>query len=307
MSLLKSTITIYENYINKKFNFIRLKPAYVVAKHSIIYNSNDAKVCKLSIYNNKIGSLRGVIINIHGGALISSSANARRGFCNYLASKGYSVVNLNYGLAPKYNIKDQLSHCNSALQWLADNAKEWGIPLDNIHIVGDGVGAWFARNMVHLGANPTVRNLICVKSHPLKFKSVAYFCGAFDLSNIVDKGKNPHLHNTIQRTLKASLSVNGTVQDSILDATKLQPDYLLPTYILHSVNDITPSYQSTKLVNQLTEFGTPLWEFNAVKIHAEHNFHLNTNNNYSNRARLSYIRFLNETTADQQHSRYIEV
>ncbi len=307
MSLLKTTMSIYENYIDKKFNFIRFKPAYVVAKHSIIYNNNDAKVCKLSIYNNKIGSSHGVIINIHGGALISSSAKARRGFCNYLASKGYSVINLNYGLAPKYNIKDQLSQCNTALQWLADNAEKWGISLENIHIVGDGVGAWLARNMVHIGTNPAVRNLICVKSHPLKFKSVAYFCGSFDLANIVDKNLNPRLLNAIQRTLKPALSVNGTLQDTILDATKLHPDYILPTYILHSENDITPSYQSSKLVKQLTEYGTPLWEFKVVKAHGEHNFHLNTNNVFGERARLSYIRFLNNTTSPNPHSRYIEI
>ncbi len=304
MSLLKIMLSAYDIYSEKKFNLSQFKHKLVDIKHDVIYNQSTPDACKLSIYKNKTGIRHGTIINFHGGGLISYEKRTRRNFCTYLASKGYTVININYGLAPKYHISDQLYHCNTALQWVADNAQDLHLDINNMHIAGDGVGAWFARNMIHISENKDIARLAGDQPHPLKFATCAYFSGTFDLKNIIDKEKLPRLHAHMQRKLIKTLLVE---KYAVLNATRLVPAYALPTYVLHTTHDVVPASQSTKLVELIQNNGNPVWEFKAVKHKAEHNFQLNTTNKFGEHAIQSYIRFLQEQSTGNISSRYIEI
>ncbi len=307
MSLLKVVLSAYDIYSDKKYKRSQFKHALVDIKHNIVYNPAAEDICHLSIYKNKTGIRHGTIVNIHGGALISYAPRTRKSFCLYLANKGFTVINVNYGLSPKYTIVDQLSHCNTALKWIADNANQLSIDKNNIHITGDGVGAWLARNLVHLTANQYISSHIENEIHPITFATCAYFCGSFDLANVIDKNKKPKLHNYIQRKLKPSIMLEDDKPLVSLDATQLDLAYKLPTYILHTAHDIVPQGQSAKLVQQVLGYGSVVWEFKAIKHKAEHNFQLNTTNTFSEHAIQSYLRFLQEYNSGRMQTRYIEI
>ena len=58
------------------------------------------------------------IVSIHGGGYVYGDKEIYRRYCMDLARRGFSVVNFNYRLAPKWKFPTPLEDTNAVLQWL---------------------------------------------------------------------------------------------------------------------------------------------------------------------------------------------
>ncbi len=85
------------------------------------------------------------IINIHGGGWVYGTKETYQYYCMSLANKGFTVINFNYRLAPKFKFPSQLKDINDVVNWTIDNSDEYPIDSNNIFFVGDSAGA-------HLGS-----------------------------------------------------------------------------------------------------------------------------------------------------------
>ena len=56
-----------------------------------------------------------VVLSIHGGGWMSGVKENNRNFCIRLAERGFTVFNVNYSLAPKASLRDQLFDITAAL------------------------------------------------------------------------------------------------------------------------------------------------------------------------------------------------
>ncbi len=85
-----------------------------------------------------------VIVEIHGGGYLScdKQINAQHG--QYLASKGFRVVNMNYTLCPEGSLTTILSELSDAIAWVAKNADERGFDPARVFLTGDSAGGHFA-------------------------------------------------------------------------------------------------------------------------------------------------------------------
>lgn len=89
------------------------------------------------------GPFPGVLM-IHGGAWTMGnkahmSAHARR-----VVQAGYTVISINYRLAPKYKFPAQLDDCKAAVRWLRANAKKYKIDPERIAAYGYSAGGHLA-------------------------------------------------------------------------------------------------------------------------------------------------------------------
>ena len=84
-----------------------------------------------------------VIVELHGGGYVTcgKEINAQHG--QYLASRGFRVVNINYTLCPEGDISTIMNELVAALDWVGANAAAYGFDTDRVFLTGDSAGGHF--------------------------------------------------------------------------------------------------------------------------------------------------------------------
>lgn len=129
---------------------------------------------KLALRIFRPGTIRAVVLSIHGGGWSLGTAESDDPFNDYLArSCNVAVVSPDYRLAPEHPFPDCIEDCKAAAKWVVNNAmKEFGT--DKIFISGASAGG-------HLSAVMAI--YIRDSLHAIdKVKGVNLMYGCFDLS-----------------------------------------------------------------------------------------------------------------------------
>lgn len=81
------------------------------------------------------------ILALHGGGFIAGGLASHRAFYVALAeATGYSILAVDYRLAPEHPFPAGLEDCHGAYTWLLENGPEGPGAFENIFIVGDSAG-----------------------------------------------------------------------------------------------------------------------------------------------------------------------
>lgn len=84
---------------------------------------------------------RPTICFFHGGGWVLGDLESADPTCRKLATEtGHPVVSVGYRLAPEHPFPAGLEDCYAALQWVAENAAEFGGDPDRIVLAGDSAG-----------------------------------------------------------------------------------------------------------------------------------------------------------------------
>jgi acetyl esterase len=84
------------------------------------------------------------VLYMHGGAWCVWSARDVRRIAAQIASRGYLVINLDYGLAPEYPYPCAVEDAIYGARWAVRNAERWGGDASTIAVGGDSCGATLA-------------------------------------------------------------------------------------------------------------------------------------------------------------------
>ena len=128
-----------------------------------------------------------VIIVIHGGgyALCDKSLDSR--FSENLAHHGFSVVNMNYRLAPEFHYPAPLEDINMLLFALAENASRWHADEKNVFITGDSAGAQLTFQYALMKSNAAYGSLFDFEiEKDCCVRAIAPSCGLYDLRYVYD-------------------------------------------------------------------------------------------------------------------------
>lgn len=173
----------------KDWNTNGYKPQLNIAvKNDIAYDECEACTLDLFIPPSVEGEKYMALINIHGGGWITGDKRKRRGLGLLYADMGLLVVNINYGLCPKYKYHESVQHCFKALKWVYDHADEYDIDTDKIFVTGDSAGGQLACLLMATQNNAEFRQKLGVKDSPARIKGGVLACGAYDTDAML---KNP--------------------------------------------------------------------------------------------------------------------
>ena len=102
----------------------------------------------LDVYNPSAiatgGKALTTIVWIHGGGFLAGTKDHVGSYAKILAAKGYTVVAVDYSLAPGALYPEPLRQVNKALAFLVDNAQRLRIDPSRIVLAGDSAGAQIA-------------------------------------------------------------------------------------------------------------------------------------------------------------------
>ena len=81
-----------------------------------------------------------VIINIHGGGLVMGDRKMSRAYGHVLASRGYLVFNIEYRLAPRANVAEQLDDVCAGMDAIASHLIDFEVDFDRIFLTAASAG-----------------------------------------------------------------------------------------------------------------------------------------------------------------------
>ena len=127
----------------KKFKPVAIPDNYT-KQLDVVYTSGPGFQEKLDLYiPNKTGSLAPAIINIHGGGWVSGQKEQQGGFNPYFKN-GFLVCNIEYRMTKEAKAPAAVEDARCALAYLKKNAKDLGIDVNRIVVMGGSAGGHLA-------------------------------------------------------------------------------------------------------------------------------------------------------------------
>ncbi|HLQ96962.1 MAG TPA: alpha/beta hydrolase [Pseudogracilibacillus sp.] len=117
----------------------------------IAFNSEKENLT-MDIYTPKKldGEKKPVIFLAHGGAFIAGDKKSFADYSVMLASEGYIVVNINYGLAPAYTYPSPLEDIREAYQYAKKHQSDYNMDLDRVAFGGASAGGQIMGQFVNI-------------------------------------------------------------------------------------------------------------------------------------------------------------
>ncbi len=111
---------------------------------NLTYVDRGDKELKADVYvPTGDGPFPGVLM-IHGGAWVTGAKWQMAHHAEKVATAGYTVVSINYRLAPKHKFPAQIHDCKEAVRWMRRNAKKYKIDPKRLAAYGYSAGGHLA-------------------------------------------------------------------------------------------------------------------------------------------------------------------
>ncbi len=115
----------------------------MISKQTFTYKVVGDCAIKADVYKQADNSIRPVIVFIHGGALIGGSRSDALIIIEMLANAGYTVVSIDYRLAPETKLKNIIEDIHDAFCWIREKGRDlFNIDPNRIGVVGNSAGGY---------------------------------------------------------------------------------------------------------------------------------------------------------------------
>lgn len=163
-------------------------PENIKAYYDVSYGPHGTENL-LDIYmTDDVNEIQPAIVNIHGGAWVYGCKEIYKYYCMSLAQRGFTVVNINYRLAPENVFPSALEDVNAVMKFISENGEKYSIDKERIIIVGDSAGAQITSHYAALYSNPEFAAIYGLKIPDVKIKAVGLNCGTYDTAEMASDG-----------------------------------------------------------------------------------------------------------------------
>lgn len=188
----------------------------------------------LDIYVQKsVSKPQATIVNIHGGGWVYGSKEIYQFYCMSLAQHGFTVVNINYRLAPESRFPSPLIDVNQVLTFLENHGKEYYVDTENLILVGDSAGAQITSHYAAIFTNPEFHALFDFKLPHVQIKALGLNCGKYEGKNIAEEGLDTVFFEYIDSIDKEP----SKEVLNMLDTPKYITEKFPPSFIMSCQND----------------------------------------------------------------------
>jgi len=208
-------------------------PEDIKAYYDISYGPHGSDNL-LDIYmRNDAAGLQPVIVNIHGGAWVYGSKDIYRYYCMSLAQRGFTVVNINYRLAPENVFPSALEDVNAALGFIAENGLKYSADRDRVILTGDSAGAQIASHYAAVFSNPDFAALYDFILPAVRIKALGLNCGIYDAASMSGADLDD-LFMSYAGTLNCEITPEKAEQ---LDVLKYIDSRFPPSFVMTAEHD----------------------------------------------------------------------
>jgi acetyl esterase/lipase len=237
MSIREKLINVYWRGIEKKdgARMQHQSPAEKVTMICDIPYIENAEVSNyLDIYY-PVGTegLLPVIFEVHGGGWFYGNKELNKFYATDLATRGFTIVNVNYHLAGLKRFPEQLKDIFAALDWLKANGDKYHCDLKNVFITGDSAGGHLTSLTMALQNNQEARALIGI-SEGVPIKAGGLVCGVYDLEEF---GKLNFITRAYAKVMLGE-KLKSSKYRNLMSFMKTYNGKMPPLYLVSSEEDL---------------------------------------------------------------------
>ena len=154
------------------------------------YDANDPAAF-LDIHRPATANLDGpAIVWIHGGGFVSGQRSDITNYAKVLAGQGFTVVNVDYTIAPEATYPGPIRQVSTALSFLLQRKVELGLGSARFVLAGDSAGAQIAAQTAAVISNPNYARLVGIRTDikPEQLAGTLLYCGVYDISGMGKDG-----------------------------------------------------------------------------------------------------------------------
>ena len=148
---------------------------------NVAYVNRDEVALAMDIFKPKVaeGTELPVIVIIHGGGLFMGDRGLERPYSRLLAHKGYLVFSLEYRLAPKANLGQQLDDVCAGMDHVGRMLVDYDVDFSRIFLVADSAGAYLAAYVSAMHDSKKLQNAIGYEPSRMVYAAVGFLSGMF--------------------------------------------------------------------------------------------------------------------------------
>ena len=237
-------------------------PITVLSDQSYRSGDNDAKLDVFFPDSIKATSQKlPTIIWTHGGAWLSGDKTNDTPYFKLLTAQGYTIVALNYSLAPNHRYPTAVHQLNDAYKYIQQNADRFHVDINKFFLAGDSAGAQLSAQMAALITNPDYARQVSVTPNmkPGQLRGVILNCGIYQMKLLAQP--DPTLPRIVGWGDDVSVwAYSGTKDFDDPVIHEMSPYFHVthsfpPTYITGGNGDPLTKVQSIPLAKKLESLG----------------------------------------------------
>ena len=266
---------MYNPFQNRLSAMCKYRKETIVEK-DIIYDETCPDACKLDVYSN-INSpkeKRPVIFVVHGGGFVAGDKKYRKQLSLWFAKETNAfVVNVNYGLGPKYLFPEPVKHLVKALDWVTDNAEKYNSDLSRVIATGDSSGGYYVAELAALQCNKAMQEKLGLKSKTT-IHGLLLNCGIYDINRALSTKVLFNLTGGVCEHFTGS-KVENIKENEYIDVISPLPNITKDfpkSCVVYAAQDFFCGGQGEDMVAKLNELGVYNEVYYSTKFLSNHTF-----------------------------------
>ncbi|MDR3264118.1 MAG: alpha/beta hydrolase [Clostridiales bacterium] len=215
----------------------------IISDIPYIDDANNAHLLDI-YYPENTASLLPVIMDVHGGGWSYGDKYLNKYYCMYLASKGFTVVNINYRLAPETQIDGQIRDIFAAIAWTKNNIGEYNGNIDAFAIAGDSAGGHLTMLAAAVNSSAALASKYGVALPGVSIKAIGLTSSALNV-DIVHKLSWLPLGRYILQILLGKKYKQSPFKDDMSIKNLVDFAALPPVYMMSGKEDFVHSHSAS--------------------------------------------------------------
>lgn len=236
---------VFEKILIKYWEMIKVKDANRLAKQSppvgvtalydIPYVENAEEPNLLDVYYPEgTDKPLPVIFMVHGGGWLYGTKEINKYYGMHLATRGFTVININYHLVQEQRFPHQIKDIYKALNWLEKNHAKYFCDINNVFVTGDSAGAHLSLLATVIQHNKKYKDMLGVSSN-IEIKAASMVCGVFDFNAF---GWKSFASKPYSRVIMGASVKKSEYREILSVPTAIYDRKLPPLYLISSKQDI---------------------------------------------------------------------
>ncbi len=120
-----------------------------------------------------------VVVHVHGGGLVVGDRKPARAYSHVVASRGYLVFNIEYRLAPRANVSEQLDDVCAGMDAIARHLIDFEVDFGRIFLTAESAGGYLAVYAAAMKHSKRLQETIGYEPSRMEFRAIGVSSGMY--------------------------------------------------------------------------------------------------------------------------------